>query len=105
MKAVKRHKVTTEGAAAEGALRNSKKATSGPGKHFKLKMWVSSVVSRRHSSSVSFISILSAAGGVGRLQVVADELPGSGEATTAGREASRHGAHQELDTAASLHTG
>lgn len=106
MKAVKRHKVTTKCAAAEGALRNSKKATSGPEKHFKLKMWVLSVVSRRHSSSVcvSFISILSAAGGVGRPQVVADDLPRSGEATTAGREASRHGIHQELDSGASLHT-
>lgn len=82
MKAVKRHKVTTKCAAAEGALRNSKKATSGPEKHLKFEMWVLSVVSHRHSSSVcfSFISTPSAAGGVGRLQVVADDLARSGEA-------------------------
>lgn len=34
--------------------------------------------------SVSFISILRAAGGVARLQVVADDLPRSGEATRGG---------------------
>lgn len=55
MKAVKRHKVTTECAAAEGSLKNSKKATSGPEKHFKLKMWVLSVGSHRRSSSVCLL--------------------------------------------------
>lgn len=52
-------------------------------------MWLLSVPSHRHSSSVCFffISILSAAGTagvVGQAQVVADDLPRSGEATRGG---------------------
>lgn len=76
-------------AATEGALRNSKNEPCGREKHFKLKMRVLLVLSHRHSSSVCFffVSILSAAGtagGVGQAQVVADDLPRSGEATRGG---------------------
>lgn len=58
-------------------------------KNTKLKMRVLLVLSHRHSSSVCFffVSILSAAGtagGVGQAQVVADDLPRSGEATRGG---------------------
>lgn len=78
-----------EGAATEGALRNSKIEPCGTEKHFKLKMRLLRVLSHRLSSSVCFffVSILStagAAGGVGQVQVVADDLPRSGEATGGG---------------------